>query len=85
MAEVIDLEPDVLFDPSEWICAQKVYKNVPIHVADAFSAVRRLPQSLLSKFPAETVSISDFLAVQPPGIIAARTKLPGTSPTARST
>ncbi|KAK7013309.1 hypothetical protein R3P38DRAFT_2788862 [Favolaschia claudopus] len=42
MAGVIELETDVPFDPSEWIGTNRLYKNVPLHVADAFNAIRAI-------------------------------------------
>ncbi|KAJ7845793.1 hypothetical protein B0H13DRAFT_1908176 [Mycena leptocephala] len=69
MAGVIDLEPDVLFDPSQWIRAGKIYKDVPIEVSDAFVKSQTMPSDLKATFPSPTIPVTEFLALKLPEIL----------------
>lgn len=72
MAEVITLETNKRFHASKWIGVGKIYKNVPLEVADACTDARQIPTSLAATLPSPGLSVKDFIALKLPGIV--RTK-----------
>ncbi|KAJ7635513.1 hypothetical protein DFH06DRAFT_1303041 [Mycena polygramma] len=68
MADAIEVDTDVLFDPSKWIGAHKIYKDVPTEVSDACIAARKIPLIVTAKFPHPTLPVSEFLEVKLPDI-----------------
>ncbi|KAJ7440041.1 hypothetical protein FB451DRAFT_1445185 [Mycena latifolia] len=58
------------FDASQWICAGKIYKDVPPEVSDACSAARKMPSALVATFPSPDLTVTDFefLALKLPEI-----------------
>ncbi|KAJ7502237.1 hypothetical protein B0H11DRAFT_2223709 [Mycena galericulata] len=77
MGDVINLTADVLFNPSEWIGAGKIYKDVPTEVSDAFSSARQLPPDLEATLPGPTMLVPDFIELQLPEILDDPTKFSG--------
>ncbi|KAJ6504802.1 hypothetical protein C8R47DRAFT_1210058 [Mycena vitilis] len=74
MADVIEVHTDVLFDPSKWIGAHKIYKDVPIEVSNACIAARKIPPIVTAKFPHPTLPVSEFLEVKLPAIYSSPSK-----------
>ena len=54
-------EEALVFDPSLWIGCQKKYKDVPLHVSNALTQLRRIPKAVLSLLPRPEVPILDFI------------------------
>ena len=61
--EVIDMSMDVPFDPAKWIRAQKIYKDVPLEVSDAYAAAREMPPNLQATLPSPALSVTEFLSL----------------------
>ncbi|KAJ7195342.1 hypothetical protein GGX14DRAFT_404050 [Mycena pura] len=68
MADVIEVDTDVPFNPSKWIGTRKIYKDVPKEVSDACIAARKIPSCVAVKFPALTLPVSEFLDLKLPSI-----------------
>ncbi|KAJ7730514.1 hypothetical protein B0H14DRAFT_2640216 [Mycena olivaceomarginata] len=77
MADVLELETDSVFDPSQWIGVGRIYKDVPIEVSDACSAAFRMPVNLQATFPSPDLPVTEFLAINLPGNVADLKKMPG--------
>ncbi|KAJ7693258.1 hypothetical protein B0H14DRAFT_3531215 [Mycena olivaceomarginata] len=77
MADVLELETDGVFDPSQWIAVGRIYKDVPIEVSDACSAAFRMPVSLKATFPSPDLPVTEFLALNLSGFVADLKKMPG--------
>lgn len=60
MADVLELETDSVFDPSQWIGVGRIYKDVPIEVSDACSAAFRMPVNLQATFPSPDLPVTNF-------------------------
>ncbi|KAJ6583638.1 hypothetical protein B0H10DRAFT_2234825 [Mycena sp. CBHHK59/15] len=70
MADVIELENGVPFDPSKWISRGRIYKNAPEEVSDAFiAACKKIPPTLAATLPSPAISVTTFLAIKLPGIL----------------
>ncbi|KAJ7084923.1 hypothetical protein C8R44DRAFT_894034 [Mycena epipterygia] len=69
MPDVIVAATDKVFDASQWICMDKIYKNVPIEVADACSDAREFPPFLKATLPRPDLSITEFIAMKLPEIL----------------
>ncbi|KAJ7661853.1 hypothetical protein B0H17DRAFT_1144499 [Mycena rosella] len=54
--------------PIGYVCAGKIYKDVPTEVSDAESAAREIPSAVAATFPPPDLSVTDLLAVKLPGI-----------------
>ncbi|KAJ6504464.1 hypothetical protein DFH09DRAFT_1335265 [Mycena vulgaris] len=76
MPDVIVIDTDVPFDPAQWICAGKVYKDVPTEVFNAYDDARIIPLALAATLPNNAVPVTEFLAVKLPGILRNTKKLP---------
>ncbi|KAJ7215807.1 hypothetical protein GGX14DRAFT_606725 [Mycena pura] len=64
---ILDNEPD--FDATEWIGTGRVFQDIPSYVADAYRAVREIPQTLSRKLPNQDLSVTDLLAITLPRIL----------------
>ena len=54
---------DVPFDPAKWIRAQKIYKDVPLEVSDAYAAAREMPPNLQAILLSPALSVTEFLSL----------------------
>jgi hypothetical protein len=64
--EDILTEEALVFDPSLWIGHQKKYKDVPLHVSNALTQLRQIPEAILSLLPQPEVPILDFISLKLP-------------------
>ncbi|KAJ7782504.1 hypothetical protein DFH07DRAFT_764654 [Mycena maculata] len=83
MAEVIMLDTNKRFDASKSIGVGKIYKNVPLEVADACTDAQQISTSLVATLPIPGLSVKDFIALKLPGITNAwfSTDPPNCNPT----
>ncbi|KAJ6487485.1 hypothetical protein C8R47DRAFT_1216254 [Mycena vitilis] len=68
MADVIEFETGVPFDPSKWIGTHKIYKDVPEEVSDACIAARKMPSAVAAKLSRPTLPVTEFLELKLPSI-----------------
>ena len=64
--EDILAEEALVFNPSLWIGCQKKYKDVPLHVSNALTQLRQIPEAILSLLPQPEVPILDFIRLELP-------------------
>ncbi|KIM79926.1 hypothetical protein PILCRDRAFT_89823 [Piloderma croceum F 1598] len=64
--EDILAEEALVFNPSLWIGCQKKYKDVPLHVSNALTQLRQIPEAILSLLPQREVPILDFIRLELP-------------------
>lgn len=59
----IDEEGIGVFNPATWIGCGRVYRDVPLYVANAFAQVRSVPPSapILQIIPPRELSIKEFI------------------------
>ena len=76
---VIDMVNTTVFKESEWIGANKEYRDVPTHVSDAKRDRLSVPHSYEGSFPSPDLPVTDFLALRLPhvsnGIITTKLQL----------
>ncbi|KAJ7194070.1 hypothetical protein GGX14DRAFT_587166 [Mycena pura] len=60
MSQVMDLELESHFDPTQWLKCGKIYSDVPHYVRDEFLQLLKPPEVIIQRYPAPNMPVPDF-------------------------